>query len=61
MAVRDIDLQMVADHRETFMDTSTGCIVHETGIPRKARVSPLEKGLSLFPMIYLQIECFCPS
>lgn len=30
MTVRDIDLQVVADHRETFMNTSMGCVVHET-------------------------------
>lgn len=39
---------MVADERETFMATSMRCIVHETRILRKARVSPLDKGLSLF-------------
>lgn len=52
LSVRDIDLHMVADERETFMATSMRCIVHETRILRKARVSPLDKGLSLF--IYFQ-------
>lgn len=55
-AVRNIDLQMVADHRETVMDISMGCIEHETRILKKARVSPLEKGLRLFLIVYLQIE-----
>lgn len=59
-AVRNIDLQMVADHRETVMDISMGCIEHETRILKKARVSPLEKGLRLFLIVYLQIESFYP-
>lgn len=52
LAIRARDAQMVADHRETFMDTRTGCAVHETRI--------LRKRLSLFPIISLEIECFCP-
>lgn len=60
LAFRDIDLQMVADHRETFMGTSMGCIEHEARILKKSRVSPLEKGLRLFLTGYLQIESFYP-
>lgn len=43
-----IFLQMVADHRETFKNTSMGCIVHEARILRRASISPSGQGNVIF-------------
>lgn len=43
-----IGLQMVADHRETFMNISMGRIVHETRILRRASVSLSGQGNVIF-------------